>query len=95
MLVFVQHMIHGWYCLSFFIKGVEQFQQALRISPQNISAQYGLASALLGLSKECINSGAFKWGASLLEVSNLGILESTVYLLTIEHMPPLQCLEIF
>ncbi|GFZ10585.1 tetratricopeptide repeat (TPR)-like superfamily protein [Actinidia rufa] len=48
-------------------KGVEQFQQALQISPQNISAQYGLASALLGLSKECINSGAFKWGASLLE----------------------------
>ncbi|PSR99466.1 Tetratricopeptide repeat protein, partial [Actinidia chinensis var. chinensis] len=53
--------------LGFFRKGVEQFQQALRISPQNISAQYGLASALLGLSKECINSGAFKWGASLLE----------------------------
>ncbi|KAL6996045.1 hypothetical protein U1Q18_006180 [Sarracenia purpurea var. burkii] len=53
--------------LGSFGKGVEQFQQALRISPQNASAHYGLASALLGLSKECINSGAFKWGASLLE----------------------------
>ncbi|KAG5542662.1 hypothetical protein RHGRI_015710 [Rhododendron griersonianum] len=53
--------------LGSFRKGVEQFQQALLISPQNVSAQYGLASALLGLSNECINSGAFKWGASLLE----------------------------
>ncbi|GFZ10602.1 tetratricopeptide repeat (TPR)-like superfamily protein [Actinidia rufa] len=33
--------------LGSFRKGVEQFQQALQISPQNISAQYGLASALL------------------------------------------------
>lgn len=65
------------YChwLSLSVKGVEQFQQALLISPQNVSAQYGLASALLGLSNECINSGAFKWGASLLEVSKLGTLE--------------------
>ncbi|KAI8015612.1 Tetratricopeptide repeat protein SKI3 [Camellia lanceoleosa] len=53
--------------LGSFRKGVEQFQQALQISPQNLSAHYGLASALLGLSKECTSSGAFKWGASLLE----------------------------
>ncbi|XP_021600891.2 tetratricopeptide repeat protein SKI3 isoform X4 [Manihot esculenta] len=50
-----------------FRKGVEQFQRALEISPQNVSANYGLASGLLGLSKECMNLGAFKWGASLLE----------------------------
>ncbi|XP_052201463.1 tetratricopeptide repeat protein SKI3 isoform X2 [Diospyros lotus] len=53
--------------LGSFRKGIEQFQKALQIFPQNISSQYGLASALLGLSKECVNSGAFHWGASLLE----------------------------
>ncbi|XWS14326.1 hypothetical protein CRYUN_Cryun35bG0000500 [Craigia yunnanensis] len=53
--------------LGSFRKGIEQFQQALKISPQNMSALYGLASGLLGLSKECINSGSFRWGASLLE----------------------------
>ncbi|GLT70885.1 hypothetical protein SLA2020_429380 [Shorea laevis] len=52
---------------SLCIKGVEQFLQALDISPQSVSAQYGLASGLLGLAKECINLGAFRWGASLLE----------------------------
>ncbi|KAL8474407.1 hypothetical protein ACS0TY_031035 [Phlomoides rotata] len=53
--------------LGSFRKGIEQFQQTLKISPQNSSAHYGLASALLGLAKECVNSGAFRWGASLLE----------------------------
>ena len=56
---------------SFCIKGVERFQQALKISPESVSAQYGLASGLLCLAKSCINLGAFKWGASLLEVSCL------------------------
>lgn len=55
---------------SFDIKGIEQFQLGLKISPQNVSANYGLAAGLLGLAKECINLGAFKWGASLLEVSH-------------------------
>lgn len=50
------------------MKGIEQFQQALKISPKSISAHYGLASGLLGLSKECANMGAFRWGASVLEV---------------------------
>lgn len=53
------------------MKGVEHFTHALLISPQNIAAHYGLASSLLGLAKECINSGAFRWGTSLLEVSCL------------------------
>ncbi|KAG6407029.1 hypothetical protein SASPL_130011 [Salvia splendens] len=53
--------------LGSFRKGIEQFQQALIISPHNVSANYGLASAFLGLAKECVNSGAFRWGASLLE----------------------------
>ncbi|KAK9269809.1 hypothetical protein L1049_025382 [Liquidambar formosana] len=53
--------------LGSFRKGVEQFRLALDISPQSVSAHYGLASGLLGLSKECINLGAFRWGASLLE----------------------------
>ncbi|KAL2506081.1 Tetratricopeptide repeat protein SKI3 [Abeliophyllum distichum] len=53
--------------LGSFRKGVEQFQEALKISPLNVSAHYGLGSAFLGLAKECINSGAFRWGASLLE----------------------------
>ncbi|KAL5778461.1 hypothetical protein ACOSP7_011387 [Xanthoceras sorbifolium] len=53
--------------LGSFRKGIEQFQQALKISPQDVSARYGLATALLGLSKECIKLGAFRWGASLLE----------------------------
>ncbi|KAL0347956.1 UNVERIFIED_CONTAM: Tetratricopeptide repeat protein SKI3 [Sesamum angustifolium] len=49
------------------MKGIEHFQQTLEISPHNVSALYGLASALLGLAKECANLGAFRWGASLLE----------------------------
>ncbi|XP_027149171.1 tetratricopeptide repeat protein SKI3 isoform X2 [Coffea eugenioides] len=53
--------------LGSFRKGVEHFRQALLISPENLAAHYGLASSLLGLAKECINSGAFRWGASLLE----------------------------
>ncbi|KAK4753087.1 hypothetical protein SAY87_021885 [Trapa incisa] len=53
--------------LGSFRKAIEQFEKALSISPQSLSANYGLASALYGLSKECINTGAFKWGASLLE----------------------------
>ncbi|KAH6780547.1 Tetratricopeptide repeat superfamily protein [Perilla frutescens var. hirtella] len=53
--------------LGSFRKGIEQFQQALKISPHNASAYYGLASAFLGLAKECVNMGAFRWGASLLE----------------------------
>ncbi|KAK4424686.1 Tetratricopeptide repeat protein SKI3 [Sesamum alatum] len=53
--------------LGSFRKGIEHFQQALEISPHNVSALYGLGSALLGLAKECANLGAFRWGASLLE----------------------------
>ncbi|KAL9445641.1 hypothetical protein AB3S75_013513 [Citrus x aurantiifolia] len=53
--------------LGNFRKGVEQFQLALKISSENVSAHYGLASGLLGLAKQCINLGAFRWGASLLE----------------------------
>ncbi|KAH9694130.1 tetratricopeptide repeat protein SKI3 [Citrus sinensis] len=44
-----------------------KFQLALKISSENVSAHYGLASGLLGLAKQCINLGAFRWGASLLE----------------------------
>lgn len=65
-------MSHKW---SFCVKGVEQFQKALEISPQSVSAEYGLASGLLGLAKECINLGAFRWGASLLEVGCLQIIQ--------------------
>ncbi|KAG8386967.1 hypothetical protein BUALT_Bualt03G0203700 [Buddleja alternifolia] len=53
--------------LGSYRKGIEQFQQALTISPRNVSVHYGLASALLGLAKECTSLGAFRWGASLLE----------------------------
>ncbi|KAL8152081.1 hypothetical protein V2J09_021889 [Rumex salicifolius] len=53
--------------LGSFRKGIENFRQALEIFPQNISAQYGLASALLALSKECANTGGFTWAASLLK----------------------------
>jgi superkiller protein 3 len=50
------------------MKGVEQFQQALEISPDCVPAQYGLALGLLSLAKDCINLGAYQWGSSLLEV---------------------------
>ncbi|XP_058073295.1 tetratricopeptide repeat protein SKI3 [Magnolia sinica] len=53
--------------LGSYMKGVEQFRLALEIEPHNVAANYGLASGLLGLSKDCVNSGAFVWGASLLE----------------------------
>ncbi|GAU29535.1 hypothetical protein TSUD_115580 [Trifolium subterraneum] len=53
--------------LGQFKKGVEQFQQALEISPDCVPAQYGLALGLLSLAKDCINLGAYQWGSSLLE----------------------------
>ncbi|XP_068652735.1 tetratricopeptide repeat protein SKI3 [Aristolochia californica] len=53
--------------LGSFKKGAEQFQNALKIVPNNVAAQYGLASALLGLSQDSIKSGAYFWAASLLE----------------------------
>lgn len=53
--------------LGSFKEGVERFKQALEISPESVSARYGLASGLLGLAKAWINLGAFRWGASLLE----------------------------
>lgn len=37
--------------------------------PEDLSAKFGLASGLLGLAMECTRSGAFKWAATLLEVS--------------------------
>lgn len=60
---------NSFFTLQSWMKGIEQFQQALQISPLNLSAHHGLASALLSLAKESIDYGAFKWGASLLEVS--------------------------
>ncbi|KAL8088263.1 tetratricopeptide repeat protein SKI3 isoform X1 [Apium graveolens] len=65
--------------LGSFTKGVQQFHEALCISPKNVAAHYGLASGLLSLSKECINLGAFKWGASLLEEAS-GIAKASTYL---------------
>lgn len=53
--------------LGQFKKGVEQYKQALEILPDCVPAQYGLALGLLSLAKDCINLGAYQWGASLLE----------------------------
>ncbi|XP_026404471.1 tetratricopeptide repeat protein SKI3-like [Papaver somniferum] len=53
--------------LGSFRKGIEQFRQALDIAPHSVAAHCGLASGMLGLAKECVNSGAFAWGASLLQ----------------------------
>ncbi|KAF5205678.1 Tetratricopeptide repeat protein [Thalictrum thalictroides] len=48
-------------------KGIEHFRLAVEVAPQNASTNFRLAAGFLGLSKECVNSGAFGWGASLLE----------------------------
>ncbi|KAK4276374.1 hypothetical protein QN277_019330 [Acacia crassicarpa] len=53
--------------LGTFEQGVDQFRQALEISPNCVSAHYGLAFGLLGFAKNCINRGAYRWGASLLK----------------------------
>ncbi|KAI3938059.1 hypothetical protein MKW98_018615 [Papaver atlanticum] len=53
--------------LGSFRKGIEQFRQALDIAPHSVAAHCGLASGMLWLAKECVNSGAFAWGASLLQ----------------------------
>ncbi|KAF6163790.1 hypothetical protein GIB67_012149 [Kingdonia uniflora] len=58
--------------------GVEHLQHALEISPRNVAAYFGLASRLLGLSKECVNNGVFSWGASLLEEASDVANASTV-----------------
>ncbi|XP_062095630.1 tetratricopeptide repeat protein SKI3-like [Humulus lupulus] len=63
--------------LGSFKKGIEQFRRALEISPECISANYGLASGLLGWAKECICLGAFQWGATLLEEASKVAKEST------------------
>lgn len=65
--------------LGSFRKGVEQFRHALKIEPHNVAANYGLASGLLGLSKDCVDSGAFSWGASLLEEAS-GIVKASTCL---------------
>ncbi|CAK9178263.1 unnamed protein product [Ilex paraguariensis] len=72
--------------LGSFRKGIEQFQQALHISPQNVAAHYGLAFGLLSLSKECINSGAFRWGASLLEEASEVAKTSTCFACNLSSM---------
>ncbi|KAF6141706.1 hypothetical protein GIB67_027884 [Kingdonia uniflora] len=58
--------------------GIEHLQHALEISPGNVAAYFGLASRLLGLSKECVNNGAFSWGASLLKETSDVANTSTV-----------------
>ncbi|KAF6149861.1 hypothetical protein GIB67_010935 [Kingdonia uniflora] len=58
--------------------GIEHLQRALEISPKNVAAYFGLASRFLGLSKECVNNGAFSWGASLLEETSDVANASTV-----------------
>nr|XP_011464990.1 PREDICTED: tetratricopeptide repeat protein 37 [Fragaria vesca subsp. vesca] len=63
--------------LGSFKKGVEAFQQALEFSPKSVSAHYGLSSGLLGLAKECINLGAFRWGATVLEEASKVAWKST------------------
>lgn len=67
--------------ICIFVQGIEQFRRALEIEPHNVAAHYGLASGLLGLSKDCMDSGAFGWGASLLEVSLPGF-HLPIYLLS-------------
>ncbi|PKA60385.1 putative UDP-N-acetylglucosamine--peptide N-acetylglucosaminyltransferase SEC [Apostasia shenzhenica] len=57
--------------LGSFRKGIDHFQHVLSVSPDNISALFGLASGLLGLSKECASMGAFKWGATVLEEASV------------------------
>jgi hypothetical protein len=49
-------------------QGVEQFRSALELAPQNQSAYFGLASALLAWARHCVTVGAFGWAASLLKV---------------------------
>ncbi|KAL3647168.1 hypothetical protein CASFOL_008136 [Castilleja foliolosa] len=63
--------------LGSFRKGIEQIQQALKIAPTNVSAHYGLASAFLALARECVNSGASRWAASLLEEASELALRGT------------------
>lgn len=63
------------------MKGVEQFQQALEILPDCVPAQFGLALGLLSLAKDCINIGAYQWGASLLEV-----FSHLFFLITVQHL---------
>ncbi|XP_050376108.1 tetratricopeptide repeat protein SKI3 [Argentina anserina] len=63
--------------LGSFKKGVEAFQQALEFSPQSVSAHYGLSLGLLSLAKECINLGAFRWGAAVLEEASKVAWKST------------------
>ncbi|KAF6164079.1 hypothetical protein GIB67_017663 [Kingdonia uniflora] len=58
--------------------GIEHLKHALEISPGNEAAYFGLASRLLGLSKECVNNGAFSWGASLLKEASDVANASTV-----------------
>lgn len=55
------------------LQGIEHCRQALDIDPLNVAARYVLAFGLLGFSKECISSGGFVWGASLLEVGLLAL----------------------
>ncbi|GLJ53491.1 hypothetical protein SUGI_1141270 [Cryptomeria japonica] len=61
-------------------KAVEHFRLAVESAPQNLAAQYGLASGLLGMSKECTALGAFGWAADLTkEASEIAFATSLLF----------------
>lgn len=64
--------------LGLYRKGIEQFRSAIEICPHSVSANYGLASGLLAMSKETINQGAFGWATSLLEEASEVAKSSTL-----------------
>lgn len=66
--------------LGSYRKAIEQFQLGLEFAPQNLAAQYGLASAMLGMSKECRALGAFGWAANLTrEASEIAFASSLLF----------------
>ncbi|KAH9287903.1 hypothetical protein KI387_032020, partial [Taxus chinensis] len=66
--------------LGSYKKAIDHFRFAIESAPQNLAAQYGLASALLGMSKECIALGAFGWASDLTkEASETAIASSLLF----------------
>lgn len=66
--------------LGSYRKAIEQFQLGLEFAPENLAAQYGLATAMLGMSKECRALGAFGWAANLTkEASEIAFASSLLF----------------
>jgi superkiller protein 3 len=61
--------ISFFFCLVWnWCRLLSSFDLLLQLMPEDLSANFGLASGLLGWARECTSLGAFRYAATLLKV---------------------------